>query len=108
MMSTDSKFACLTCHAIGDESKQYVISEDQLRSQLEFLNQEGFVVDGVEQLELRLRANSIFRSKYVLLIVDDGHESALRVADGLESRGCKASFFLIRDKALERPGYLRP
>ncbi len=107
-MSTDSKFACLTYHAIGDEFTQYVISEDQLRNQLEFLSQEGYVVDGFEQLEFRLRANSIFPGKYVLLTVDDGHESALRVADLLESCGFNATFFPTRDRALGKPGYLRP
>lgn len=107
-MSTDSKFACLTYHAIGNEFTQYVISEDQLRNQLEFLSQEGFVVEGFEQLEFRLCANSIFPGKYVLLTVDDGHESALGVADLLERCGCNATFFLTRDKALEKPGYLRP
>jgi peptidoglycan/xylan/chitin deacetylase (PgdA/CDA1 family) len=108
MMTTDSKFACLTYHAIGDELTQYAISEDRLRNQLEFLSQEGFVIEGVEQLEFRLLANSIFPGKYVLLTVDDGHESALRIADLLESHGCKATFFLTRDKALEKSGYLRP
>ena len=107
-MSTDSKFACLTYHAIGNEFTQYVISEDQLRNQLEFLSQEGFVVEGFDQLEFRLRANSIFPGKYVLLTVDDGHESALRVADLLESCGCNATFFPTRDNALGKPGYLRP
>jgi peptidoglycan/xylan/chitin deacetylase (PgdA/CDA1 family) len=107
-MRTDSKFACLTYHAIGNEFAQYVISEDQLRNQLEFLSQEGFVVEGFEQLEFRLRANSIFPRKYVLLTVDDGHESALRVADQLESCGCNATFFPTRDKARGKPGYLRP
>jgi peptidoglycan/xylan/chitin deacetylase (PgdA/CDA1 family) len=106
-MSTDSKFACLTYHAIGNEFTQYVISEDQLRNQLEFLSQEGFVVEGFEQLEFRLRAKSIFPGKYVLLTVDDGHESALRVADLLESCGCNATFFPTRDRALGKPGYLR-
>jgi peptidoglycan/xylan/chitin deacetylase (PgdA/CDA1 family) len=107
-MSTDSKFACLTYHAMGDESTQYVISEDQLTNQLEFLSQEGFVVEGFEHLEFRLCANGIFPGKYVLLTVDDGHESALRVADLLESCGCNATFFPTRDRALGKLGYLRP
>jgi peptidoglycan/xylan/chitin deacetylase (PgdA/CDA1 family) len=107
-MSTDSKFACLNYHAIGNESTQYVISEDQLRNQLEFLSHEGFVVEGFEQLECRLRANSIFPAKYVLLTVDDGHESALRAADLLESCGCNATFFPTRDRALGKAGYLSP
>jgi peptidoglycan/xylan/chitin deacetylase (PgdA/CDA1 family) len=76
-------------------------------NQLEFLAQEGFVVDGAEQLECRLRTNNIFPGKYVLLTVDDGHESALRVADLLKSYGCNATFFLTRDRALGKPGYLR-
>ena len=107
-MSTDSRFACLTYHAIGNEFKQYVISADQLRNQLQLLSQEGFVVEGFEQLEFKLRANSIFPGKYVLLTVDDGHESALIFADLLESCGCNATFFPTRDRALGEPGYLRP
>ena len=107
-MSTDFEFACLTYHAIGNEFSQYVISEDQLRNQLEFLSQKSFVVEGFEQLESRIRSNSIFPRKYVLLTVDDGHESALRIADLLESCGCNATFFPTRDRALGKPGYLRP
>ena len=107
-MNTDSRFACLTYHAIGNEFTQYVLSEDQLRNQLEFLSQECFVVEGFEQLESRICSNRIFPRKYVLLTVDDGHESALRVADLLESCGCNATFFPTRDRALGKPGYLRP
>src|ERR1700676_2976680 len=107
-MSTDSKFACLTYHAIGNEFAQYVLSEDQLSNQLEFLSQEGFVVEGFEELEFRLRANSICPGKYVLLTVDDGHKSTLRAADLLESCGCNATFFPTRDRALGKHGYLTP
>src|SRR6202163_4053866 len=107
-MSTNSKFSCLTYHAIGNVSTQYVISEDQLKKQLEFLSQEGFVVEGFEQLEFRVRASSIVPEKYVLLTVDDGHESALRVADLLEACGGNATFFPTRDRAMGKPGYLRP
>jgi peptidoglycan/xylan/chitin deacetylase (PgdA/CDA1 family) len=77
-------------------------------NQLEFLSKESFVVEGFEQLESRISSNRIFPRKYVLLTVDDGHESALRVADLLESCGCNATFFPTRDRALEKPGYLRP
>lgn len=59
-MSTDSRFAWLTYHTIGNEFSRYVFREDQLKNQMKFLSQEGFVVEGFEQLESRLRANSIF------------------------------------------------
>src|SRR5512137_81018 len=107
-MSTDSKFSWLTDHTIGNEFSQYVFREDQLKNQMKFLSQEGFVVEGFKQLEFRLRANSIFPGNYVLLTVDDGHESALRVADLLARRRCNAMFFLTRDRAQGTPGYLRP
>jgi len=107
-MSTDSKFARLTYHTIGNEFSQYAFSEDRLKNQMKFLSQEGFVVEGFEKLEFRLRANSIFPGKYVLLTVDDGQESALRVADLLESRGCSATFSLTRDRAQGTAGYFRP
>lgn len=44
----------------------------------------------------------------MLLTVDDGHESGLKVADLLEACGGNATFFPTRDRAMGKPGYLRP
>jgi peptidoglycan/xylan/chitin deacetylase (PgdA/CDA1 family) len=42
----------------------------------------------------------------VVLTVDDGHESVLWAADLLGKRGGHASFFLIRDRSANKPGYI--
>lgn len=75
-MKREGRFTCLTYHVIGDDGGQYVISEDRLRNQLDFLAREGFVMDGFEQLEHRLRTKTVFPAKCALLTVDDGHESS--------------------------------
>ena len=106
-MWVHSRFACLTYHVIGDSGSQYAISESQLRAQLAFLRGEGYGVEGFEGLELKLRLGQAFAPRYVVLTVDDGHESCVRVADLLGKHGCQASFFVTRDRSTNKPGYLR-
>lgn len=65
------------------------------------------MIDGLEGLELRLRSGQTLPSRYVVLTVDDGHESAMWVADLLGKYAGHASFFLIRDRSASKPGYLR-
>jgi peptidoglycan/xylan/chitin deacetylase (PgdA/CDA1 family) len=106
-MNTKSQFACLTYHAIGERSKKYEVSERQFHAQLAFLNDEGYVVEGFEQLEARLRSSQGIPCPYAVLTVDDGHESSMRAADLLEKYRCRATFFLTRDRSLMRPGFIR-
>jgi peptidoglycan/xylan/chitin deacetylase (PgdA/CDA1 family) len=106
-MNTKSQFACLTYHALGEHSKKYVVSEGQLHAQLTFLNDEGYVAEGFEQLEARLRLGQGIPRRYAVLTVDDGHESSMRAADLLEKYRCRATFFLTRDRSLMRPGFIR-
>ncbi len=82
---TQNKFAGLTYHVIDEEAKQYILSERQLREQVGLLKAEGYVVDGFEQLEARLRSGQGVPRRYVVLTVDDGHESSMRAADLLEA-----------------------
>jgi peptidoglycan/xylan/chitin deacetylase (PgdA/CDA1 family) len=106
-MSSNVKFACLNYHVIGEGSGQYTLSEKRLRDHLTFLNREGYLAEGFEELELRLRAKHPFPDRYAVLAVDDGHESSMQAADLLEAAGCRATFFVTRDRALTRAGYLR-
>jgi peptidoglycan/xylan/chitin deacetylase (PgdA/CDA1 family) len=106
-MSSTAKFACLNYHLIGEGSGQYTLSEKRLRDQLSFFYREGYLAEGFEELEARLRAKHQFPQKYAVLTIDDGHESSMRAADLLEATGCRATFFVTRDRALKRPGYLR-
>lgn len=101
------KFVCLTYHVIGDGPSQYVLGVRQLRDQLQLLKAEAYVVEGFEQLESRLRSNRGLPLRYVVLTVDDGHESSMLAADILEAQASKATFFLTRDRCLKKVGFIR-
>ncbi len=100
-------FSCLTYHVIGNATTQYVISDQQLREQLEFLKAEGYVVEGFAELECRLKSNQEIPPHYVVVTIDDGHESSMRAADLFEMHGVKATFFLTRDRCLKKSGFIR-
>jgi len=103
-----SRFACLTYHRLGDREEQYTVSESQLEGQLKFLGSEGYSVGDFEDLETRLASGGRFPPRYVVLTADDGHSSSMRLADLYERYGCHATFFVIRDRSLSRPGYVFP
>jgi peptidoglycan/xylan/chitin deacetylase (PgdA/CDA1 family) len=100
-------FACLTYHVIGEGASQYNLSEKQLRAQLALLKAEAYVVEGFEQLETRLRSKQDVPRNYVVLTVDDGHESSMRAADIFEAQGSNATFFLTRDRSRKKLGFIR-
>jgi peptidoglycan/xylan/chitin deacetylase (PgdA/CDA1 family) len=102
-----AKFACLTYHAVGESQDQYTVGEKQLRDQLSMLRAEGFVVEGFEQLECRLCSGREFPNRYVVLTLDDGHQSSMLAADIIGANKCTATFFLTRDRSQSKPGYIR-
>jgi len=91
---------------LGELAGQYSVSERQFNDQLSLLQKEDYLVEGFEQLELKLRLGQSVPSRYVVLTVDDGHESAMPAADLLGKYGCQASFFLTRDRSVSMPGYI--
>jgi peptidoglycan/xylan/chitin deacetylase (PgdA/CDA1 family) len=106
-LAEQEKFACLTYHAIGDAGDQYTVSEKQLSAHLSLLRAEGFVVEGFEQLEARLRLKQALPGRYTILTLDDGDASSLRAADLIAAHDCTATFFLTRDRSQNKPGYIR-
>jgi peptidoglycan/xylan/chitin deacetylase (PgdA/CDA1 family) len=106
-MKHERKFACLTYHVIAEGKSQYTVSEGQLRSQLALLKAAQYAVDDFEELETRLRLGRKVPPRYVVVTVDDGHESSMRVADLLEGYGFRATFFLTRERCLKTPGFIR-
>jgi len=102
------QFATLTYHAIGEGSNSYCVSQQQLRGQLGQLRGEGYVVEGFEQLEERLRSGRALPRRYAVITVDDGYKSALRAAESFAERGCFGTFFLTRDRCMNRAGFLSP
>jgi peptidoglycan/xylan/chitin deacetylase (PgdA/CDA1 family) len=101
------RFACLTYHMIGEGRSQYVLNESQLHAQLSFLEAEGYVVDDFETLESRLCSKQGIPNDHVILTVDDGHESSMLAADVLQAHGCRATFFLTRDRCLRELHFIR-
>ncbi len=106
-LARDYPFACLTYHRIGEGGGQYTLREQQLRAHLAFLKTEGYVVEGFEELEARLRLGLRVAPRYVVLTFDDGHESLMAAADVLAGCCCQATFFITRDMSLNRSGFIR-
>jgi peptidoglycan/xylan/chitin deacetylase (PgdA/CDA1 family) len=107
-VAQDAQFAALTYHAIGHENSSYSVSQQQLREQLALICDEGYVLEGFEQLEGRLRSGRALPRRYAVITVDDGYKSALRAAESFAERGCFATFFLTRDRCMKRAGFLSP
>jgi peptidoglycan/xylan/chitin deacetylase (PgdA/CDA1 family) len=105
-MNPTNEFACLTYHEISDRENQYAVNEKQLRDHLRILKEEGFKVEGFEQLEARLRSDLAWPDKYAVLTLDDGHETSKLAADILEELGCQATFFVTRDRSEKNPKYI--
>ena len=106
-MPKPNKFACLTYHIIAEGKSQYTVSEHQLRSLLALLKVAQYAVDGFEELETRLQSGAKVPLRYVVLTIDDGHETSLRAADLLQEYGFKATFFLTPQRCLKMPGFIR-
>lgn len=102
-----TEFACLTYHIIGPWRTPYAVGVEQFRSHLCYLNAAGYTAEGFRELEVRLRSGTGIPERYVVLTIDDGHESCRVAADLLQQYGCQATFFLTRDLSLGRPAYLR-
>lgn len=71
------------------------------------LQREAYVIDGFEGLGLKLRLEQSIPYRYVVLTVDDGYGSAMRLADLLGKYGCQASFFFTRERSVNKPGFIR-
>jgi len=103
----EQRFACLTYHHFGDQTDQYTVTVQQLRMQLTLLRDAGYLVEGFEQLESRLRSSRSIPSRYTLFTIDDGRESTIIAAELLSKHGFNATFFVSRDRCVARPRYLR-
>jgi peptidoglycan/xylan/chitin deacetylase (PgdA/CDA1 family) len=102
-----SRFACLTYHGIGDKEDQYAVSDAQFRTHLSFLCAEGYTVEGFEELQHRFWSEQEVPARYVVLTLDDGLTSAMLAADCLAHYGFKATFFVTRDRCLNKTGFIR-
>lgn len=102
------RFACLTYHVVAANSSQYAVGKDELQRQLDFLSTNNYLVDDFEGLEAALISKHVPPTRYIILTVDDGHESSMTAADLFRRYRCKATFFVTRDRCLRKPGFIRP
>lgn len=92
-----TSFMALMYHSLNDPPKgKYSLSSTQMTAHLEWLSGEGYVMEGFEGLEDRLRHGS-FPERYVVMTFDDGHKSDLKAAEILRKFGAQATFFLTKD-----------
>jgi peptidoglycan/xylan/chitin deacetylase (PgdA/CDA1 family) len=95
--SGDFRFAALTYHAVtSDDDRDYTVRPVDLDAQLRFLTEHEFVIDGVPEFQQRLDGDLSWPQRYVLWTVDDGHDSALHIAEAVRERGGQATFYLNR------------
>jgi peptidoglycan/xylan/chitin deacetylase (PgdA/CDA1 family) len=106
-VAVQRRFACLTYHVIGQNGSQYTLGEAQFRAHLAVLRSECYVVDDFQGLEARLRSDSGIADRYVVLTIDDGHESSMRAAEILLAHGFRATLFLTRDRCLKKSHFIR-
>lgn len=84
-------------HSLHDPPKgKYSLSSSQMAAHLEWLSGEGYVMEGFEGLQKRLRLGS-FPERYVVMTFDDGHKSDLRAAEILRKFSAQATFFLTKN-----------
>jgi peptidoglycan/xylan/chitin deacetylase (PgdA/CDA1 family) len=100
-------FMALMYHSMRNPPKgKYSLSSAQITAHLEWLSGEGYVVEGFDGLENRLRHGS-FPERYVVMTFDDGHKSDLRAAEILRRFNAQATFFLTKDLCRNLNSYLK-
>lgn len=103
-----SRFISLMYHNLEDEpANNYSITPAVFQQQLDWLISEGYVVEGLPDLEQRLLRRRGIPARYVVMTFDDGHRSNLHAAEILCRAGAQATFFLTRDFCRQRPDFLR-
>jgi|ERR1700761_486752 len=103
----ERRFACLTYHVIANQASQYAVQHETLHSHLMLLKLDEYSVDDFEGLERSLISNRVIPNRYVILTIDDGHESSMKAAELLHLHKCKATFFVTRDRCMKKPGFIR-
>lgn len=104
---SENCFACLTYHVIANDTSQYTVQQEKLVGHLTFLKSNNYFVDDFEGLEMALASSRVIPASYVILTVDDGHESSMKAAELLHAHGCRATFFVTRDRCLKKAGFIR-
>jgi peptidoglycan/xylan/chitin deacetylase (PgdA/CDA1 family) len=102
-----NKFIALMYHKLEDRPRgSYSITESEFKSQINWLKDEGFTIEGFAGLEKRLKENK-FPDRYVVVTFDDGQKSDLRAAEILCEAGAQATFFLVKDLSQTKKNFLK-
>jgi peptidoglycan/xylan/chitin deacetylase (PgdA/CDA1 family) len=101
-----NKFIALLYHSIGDyPDNEYDVSYKTFKIQMEYLLENGYVVEGFEAFYNRLN-NKDLPERYALLTFDDGYKSFLMAGNYLNKIGFNGTFFLTKNWCNKRKNFL--
>ncbi len=93
-----NNFVALMYHTIGDQGlNKYETGTAAFYDQLAWLKNEGFIVEGFDDLEKRLTSQEPLPERYTLVTFDDGHISNLVAAEALSKFGFSGTFFITKN-----------
>ncbi|MBD3670637.1 MAG: polysaccharide deacetylase family protein [Gammaproteobacteria bacterium] len=99
-----SNAVVLAYQRFGDRRHHMYISEDSFRSQLEYLDNNGFRVWPLERIVRRLRTGQPIPDKTVSITIDGTHPSVYEIAYPLlKAKGWPFTVFVVPDKVDQIP-----
>jgi len=107
-------FTCLMYHSLSDgrcpdtQYLKYTTTRARFRDHLRDLRGAGFCLATAADLLGRLGEGDAPPSRYCVLTLDDGHRSALDMAEVMLEAGVRGTFFLAMDYCRERADFLKP
>ena len=101
-----SHLVCLMYHRIDEVARDpYAVTWHAFETQLDWLVQNKFVVEGFDGLQRRLGSED-FPNSYALITFDDGHRCCLKAGQLMAERGLNGTFFLTRDFCQSNQAFL--
>lgn len=107
-------FTCLMYHSLSDgrtpdtQYLKYTTTRARFRDHLRDLRAAGFCLATAADLLTRLDRGAPLPAPYCVLTLDDGHRSALDMADVMLEVGVRGTFFLAMDYCRQRADFLKP
>ena len=100
------QFIVLMYHNLSDKpGNKYTLNYKSFNNQLDILLADGFVIEGFDGLSKRIESGD-WPERYILITVDDGHQSNLVTAEILSNKGAGGTFFITKDYPNGQGDYL--
>jgi peptidoglycan/xylan/chitin deacetylase (PgdA/CDA1 family) len=106
-------FAVLMYHSLSDgkypdsQYPKYTTTKSLFREHMRFLVSEGFETGTFADLLGRAEARQDFPRQYCVITIDDGHKSALDMAEIMSDTNTRGTFFLTADYCRKRGDFLK-